>query len=44
MLRTAVLQGTGGGFTAHLHEDQIFPGVFAVTQACCQSVLQSTSE
>jgi len=30
--------------TAHLYEEQIFAGVNAVTQACCEPVLQSTTE
>ena len=30
--------------TAHLSEDQISIGVIAVTQACCEPVLQSTTE
>ncbi len=29
--------------TAHLYEEQIFTGVFALTQACCEPVLQSSS-
>jgi len=29
--------------TAHLDEQQIFIGVFAVTQGCCQPVLQSST-
>ena len=30
--------------TAHLCEEQISIGVFAVTQVCCEPVLQSTTE
>ena len=30
--------------TAHLYEEQISIGAVAVTQACCEPVLQSTSE
>ncbi len=29
---------------AHLYEQQIYIGVFAVTQACCKPVLQSSPE
>ncbi len=29
--------------TAHLYEQQIFIGVIAVTQACCEPVLQSST-
>ena len=29
--------------TAHLHYQQIFKGVFAVTRACCEPVLQSST-
>ncbi len=29
--------------TAHLYEDKIFRGAIAVTQACCEPVLQSTT-
>ena len=31
-------------FTAHLYEEQISIGVIAVTQACCEPVLQSSTE
>ena len=31
-------------FTAHLYEEQILIGVIALTQACCQAVLQSSTE
>ncbi len=30
--------------TAHLYEEQISIGAIAVTQACCEPVLQSTTE
>ncbi len=30
--------------TAHLHEEHIFTDVIAVTQACCQPVVQSSTE
>ena len=30
--------------TAHLNEEQISIGVIAVTQACCEPVLQSSTE
>ncbi len=30
--------------TTHLYEEQISTGVVAVTQACCEPVLQSTTE
>ena len=30
--------------TAHLYEQQIFIGAIAVTQACCESVLQSSTD
>ena len=30
--------------TAHLYEEQISIGVIALTQACCESVLQSSTE
>ena len=30
--------------TAHLYEEQISIAVFAVTQACCEPVLQSSPE
>ncbi len=30
--------------TAHLYEQQICTGAIAVTQACCESVLQSSTE
>ena len=30
--------------TAHLYDEQMSTGVFAVTQACCEPVLQSTTE
>jgi hypothetical protein len=30
--------------TAHLYEEQIFTGECAVAQACCQAVLQSSTE
>ena len=30
--------------TAHLYEEQIFIGVFAVTQGCCQPVLHSSTD
>ncbi len=30
--------------TAHLYEEQIFIGSFALTQPCCQPVLQSCTE
>ena len=29
--------------TAHLHEERISAGVFAVTQACCEPVIQSST-
>ena len=31
-------------FTADLYVEQILTGVFAVKQACCQAVLQSSTE
>ena len=31
-------------FTAHLYEEQISIGVIAVTQACCEPVVQSSCE
>ena len=31
-------------FAAHLYEEQNFLGVIAVTPACCEPVLQSTTE
>jgi len=30
--------------TAHLYEEQISIGAIAVTQACCEPVLQSTTD
>ncbi len=30
-------------YAANLYEEQIFIGVFAVTQACCEPVLKSTT-
>jgi len=33
-----------GWVTAHLYEEQISIGVFALTQPCCEPVLHSSTE
>ena len=44
MLSATVLQCNWCWVTAHLYDQQIFIGVIAVTQGCCQAVLQSSTE